>query len=48
MQESVHVRRAATFPDRVGADASSHGGDLVTDKPDTRICSLPTSAPVLA
>ena len=29
------MRTAATFPDRVGAGASFHGGGLVTDKPDS-------------
>jgi carboxymethylenebutenolidase len=29
------VRTAAALPDRVGADASFHGGGLVTDKPDS-------------
>jgi carboxymethylenebutenolidase len=29
------VRTAATFPDRVGAGASFHGGGLVTDKPES-------------
>ena len=28
-------RTAATFPDRVGAGATFHGGGLVTDKPDS-------------
>jgi carboxymethylenebutenolidase len=29
------LRTAATFPDRVGAGASFHGGNLVTDKPES-------------
>jgi carboxymethylenebutenolidase len=29
------MRTAATFPNRVGAGASFHGGGLVTDKPDS-------------
>jgi carboxymethylenebutenolidase len=29
------MRTAATFPDRIGAGASFHGGGLVTDKPDS-------------
>jgi len=29
------MRAAATFPDRIGAGASFHGGGLVTDKPDS-------------
>lgn len=29
------MRTAASFPDRVGAGASFHGGDLVTDKPES-------------
>ena len=29
------VRMAAYFPDRIGAAASSHGGHLVTDAPDS-------------
>jgi carboxymethylenebutenolidase len=29
------MRTAATFPDRVGAGASFHGGNLVTDKPES-------------
>jgi carboxymethylenebutenolidase len=29
------LRTAASFPDRVGAGASFHGGGLVTDKPDS-------------
>lgn len=29
------LRTAATFPNRVGAGASFHGGGLVTDKPDS-------------
>lgn len=31
----ITMRVAATFPDRVGAAASFHGGGLVTDKPDS-------------
>lgn len=29
------MRTAATFPDRIGAGASFHGGGLATDKPDS-------------
>jgi len=29
------LRTAATFPDRIGAGATFHGGGLVTDKPDS-------------
>jgi carboxymethylenebutenolidase len=29
------MRTAAAFPDRIGAGASFHGGNLVTDKPDS-------------
>jgi len=29
------LRTAAAFPDRIGAGASFHGGNLVTDKPDS-------------
>jgi carboxymethylenebutenolidase len=29
------MRTAATFPDRIGAGASFHGGGLVTDKPES-------------
>ncbi|RKH10372.1 dienelactone hydrolase family protein [Corallococcus sp. CA047B] len=31
----VAVRMAANFPDRIGAVASSHGGKLATDSPDS-------------
>lgn len=31
----ITMRTAATFPDRVGAGASFHGGGLATDKPDS-------------
>jgi carboxymethylenebutenolidase len=31
----ITMRTAATFPNRVGAGASFHGGGLVTDKPDS-------------
>lgn len=31
----ITMRTAATFPDRIGAGASFHGGGLVTDKPDS-------------
>ncbi|RYZ42999.1 MAG: dienelactone hydrolase family protein [Myxococcaceae bacterium] len=31
----VAVRMAANFPDRIGAVASSHGGRLATDSPDS-------------
>jgi carboxymethylenebutenolidase len=31
----ITLRTAATFPDRVGAAASFHGGGLVTDKDDS-------------
>jgi carboxymethylenebutenolidase len=36
------LRTAATFPDRVGAGASFHGGGLVTDKPDSPHLLVPT------
>ncbi|MCY1043254.1 dienelactone hydrolase family protein [Corallococcus sp. bb12-1] len=32
---NVAVRMAANFPDRIGAVASSHGGRLATDSPDS-------------
>ncbi|WP_338868848.1 dienelactone hydrolase family protein [Myxococcus stipitatus] len=32
---SLAVRMAANFPDRIGAVASSHGGRLATDAPDS-------------
>jgi carboxymethylenebutenolidase len=35
------LRTAATFPDRVGAGASFHGGGLVTDKPDSPHLLIP-------
>jgi carboxymethylenebutenolidase len=35
------LRAAATFPDRVGAGASFHGGGLVTDKPDSPHLLIP-------
>lgn len=35
------LRTAATFPDRVGAGASFHGGSLVTDKPDSPHLLIP-------
>lgn len=35
------LRTAATFPDRVGAGASFHGGALVTDKPDSPHLLIP-------
>jgi len=31
----ITMRTAATFPDRIGAAASFHGGGLVTDKPES-------------
>jgi carboxymethylenebutenolidase len=31
----ITMRTAATFPDRIGAGASFHGGGLVTDKPES-------------
>lgn len=31
----ITMRAAASFPDRIGAAASFHGGGLVTDKPDS-------------
>jgi len=34
-------RAAATFPDRVGAGATFHGGGLVTDKPDSPHLLIP-------
>jgi carboxymethylenebutenolidase len=35
------MRTAATFPDRIGAAASFHGGGLVTDKPDSPHLLIP-------
>jgi len=35
------LRTAATFPNRVGAGASFHGGGLVTDKPDSPHLLIP-------
>ena len=35
------LRTAATFPDRIGAGASFHGGSLVTDKPDSPHLLIP-------
>lgn len=35
------MRTAATFPGRVGAGASFHGGSLVTDKPDSPHLLIP-------
>jgi carboxymethylenebutenolidase len=35
------MRTTAAFPDRVGAGASFHGGDLVTDKPDSPHLLIP-------
>lgn len=35
------VRTAATFPDRIGAGGSFHGGGLVTDKPDSPHLLIP-------
>ena len=40
------MRTAAAVPGRVGAGASFHGGGLVTDKPEARICWCPRSARV--
>jgi carboxymethylenebutenolidase len=34
-------RTAATFPDRIGAGATFHGGGLVTDKPDSPYLLIP-------
>ncbi len=34
-------RTAATFPDRIGAGATFHGGGLVTDKPDSPHLLIP-------
>jgi carboxymethylenebutenolidase len=36
------LRTAATFPDRVGAGATFHGGGLVTDKPDSPHLLIPS------
>lgn len=41
MGGQMTVRTAATFPDRVGAAASFHGGGLVTDKPDSPHLLIP-------
>ena len=35
MGGSMTMRTAATFPERIGAGASFHGGRLVTDRPDS-------------
>jgi len=35
------LRSAATFPNRIGAGASFHGGGLVTDKPDSPHLLIP-------
>lgn len=35
------MRTAASLPDRIGAGASFHGGNLVTDKPDSPHLSVP-------
>jgi carboxymethylenebutenolidase len=35
------LRTAATFPDRIGAGGSFHGGGLVTDKPDSPHLLIP-------
>lgn len=35
MSGAIAVRMAADFPDRIGAAASSHGGRLATDSPDS-------------
>jgi carboxymethylenebutenolidase len=35
------IRTAAAFPDRVGAGGSFHGGNLVTDKPDSPHLLIP-------
>ena len=35
------LRTAATFPNRIGAGASFHGGGLVTDKPDSPHLLIP-------
>jgi carboxymethylenebutenolidase len=35
------MRTAATFPDRIGAGATFHGGGLVTDKPDSPHLLIP-------
>jgi carboxymethylenebutenolidase len=35
------MRTAASFPDRIGAGASFHGGSLVTDKPDSPHLLIP-------
>jgi carboxymethylenebutenolidase len=35
------MRTAATLPDRIGAGGSFHGGNLVTDKPDSPHLLIP-------
>jgi carboxymethylenebutenolidase len=35
------LRTAATFPNRIGAGASFHGGGLVTNKPDSPHLLIP-------
>ncbi len=41
MGGSFVLRTAATFPDRVGAGATFHGGGLVTDKPESPHLVIP-------
>jgi carboxymethylenebutenolidase len=41
MGGSFVFRTAATFPDRIGAGATFHGGGLVTDKPDSPHLLIP-------
>jgi len=41
MGGSLTMRAAATFPARIGAGASFHGGGLVTDKPDSPHLLIP-------
>ena len=42
MGGAITMRTAATFPERIGAAASFHGGGLVTDKPDSPHLLVPT------
>jgi carboxymethylenebutenolidase len=41
MGGSYVFRTAATFPDRIGAGGTFHGGGLVTDKPDSPHLLIP-------
>ena len=48
MSGAFAVRSAADFPDRIGAAASFHGGELATDEPDSPHLGAPRiKAPLL-